>query len=94
MNNLFEKLQAKARAGRKPVAGAESNPTPLPETPDIPAAQVDARRAAEMTAEAAGDAARARAADSGDAPGEIGGPKGLEPTRFGDWEKSGRCVDF
>ena len=25
---------------------------------------------------------------------EIGGPPGLEPTRFGDWEKNGRCVDF
>ncbi|MCO5613022.1 hypothetical protein L7F22_067296 [Adiantum nelumboides] len=26
--------------------------------------------------------------------GEIGGPKGPEPTRFGDWEKGGRCSDF
>ncbi len=26
--------------------------------------------------------------------GEIGGPKGLEPTRFGDWERKGRCIDF
>ena len=25
---------------------------------------------------------------------EIGGPKGPEPTRFGDWEKGGRCSDF
>jgi hypothetical protein len=25
---------------------------------------------------------------------EHGGPKGLEPTRFGDWEKNGRCSDF
>ncbi len=25
---------------------------------------------------------------------EIGGPKGLEPTRYGDWERKGRCVDF
>ncbi len=25
---------------------------------------------------------------------EIGGPKGLEPTRYGDWEKDGRCSDF
>jgi hypothetical protein len=28
------------------------------------------------------------------APREIGGPKGPEPTRFGDWEKNGRCIDF
>ena len=27
-------------------------------------------------------------------PKEIGGPKGPEPTRFGDWERNGRCVDF
>ena len=25
---------------------------------------------------------------------EVGGPKGPEPTRFGDWERNGRCVDF
>jgi hypothetical protein len=25
---------------------------------------------------------------------EIGGPQGPEPTRFGDWERAGRCIDF
>jgi hypothetical protein len=26
---------------------------------------------------------------------EIGGRKdGTDPTRFGDWEKNGRCIDF
>ena len=25
---------------------------------------------------------------------EFGGPKGLEPTRYGDWERNGRCYDF
>jgi len=29
-----------------------------------------------------------------DLPKELGGPKGLEPTRFGDWEKKGLAVDF
>jgi hypothetical protein len=29
-----------------------------------------------------------------DKPKEIGGRKGPDPTRFGDWEKDGRCVDF
>ena len=28
------------------------------------------------------------------APKEKGGPTGLEPTRYGDWEKAGRCSDF
>lgn len=26
--------------------------------------------------------------------GEIGGPRGPEPTRYGDWEQRGRCSDF
>jgi hypothetical protein len=25
---------------------------------------------------------------------EIGGPTGPEPTRYGDWERRGRCIDF
>jgi hypothetical protein len=27
-------------------------------------------------------------------PKEIGGVKGPEPTRYGDWEHKGRCTDF
>jgi len=27
-------------------------------------------------------------------PTEIGGQAGPEPTRYGDWEKNGRCTDF
>ncbi len=27
-------------------------------------------------------------------PPERGGPKGPEPTRYGDWERKGRCSDF
>ncbi|MBS0611867.1 MAG: DUF1674 domain-containing protein [Proteobacteria bacterium] len=27
-------------------------------------------------------------------PREIGGRQGPEPTRFGDWELRGRCIDF
>lgn len=42
-------------------------------------------------------------ADSADAPAskapakrprEFGGPSGLEPTRYGDWERNGRVSDF
>jgi len=25
---------------------------------------------------------------------EIGGRKGPDPTRYGDWELNGRCIDF
>lgn len=27
-------------------------------------------------------------------PREVGGRKGPDPTRYGDWEKGGRCIDF
>ncbi|GAB1407300.1 hypothetical protein MASR1M8_12190 [Thermomonas brevis] len=34
-------------------------------------------------------------ADQAPAPAtEIGGRDGPEPTRYGDWEKNGRCIDF
>jgi hypothetical protein len=29
-----------------------------------------------------------------DASAEVGGPGGPEPTRYGDWERKGRCIDF
>ncbi len=44
-------------------------------------------------------AARRRAAQSAAKPhgaeaSEQGGPQGPEPTRYGDWERKGRAVDF
>ena len=40
------------------------------------------------------DEAAADETSSEDRPKEIGGRKGLDPTRYGDWEKGGRCIDF
>lgn len=39
-------------------------------------------------------AARRKARADAPAPPETGGPAGLEPTRYGDWERKGRAVDF
>lgn len=86
MSSMFDKLRKKAQ---NPRTAADAAPLPV-----NPAEKVDAKRRAEMKAEAAGEAARKAAEDRGEGTGEIGGPKGLEPTRYGDWEKSGRCVDF
>lgn len=40
----------------------------------------------------------AKPADTGevspDPQEEIGGRGGLDPVRYGDWEKNGRCIDF
>ncbi|MBX9576405.1 MAG: DUF1674 domain-containing protein [Caulobacteraceae bacterium] len=38
--------------------------------------------------------ARRRAAADLDLPPEDGGPRGPEPTRYGDWEKKGLAIDF
>ena len=50
-------------------------------------------RSSEDTSEAAleGDNTSSEVADR---PREIGGRGGLDPTRYGDWEKAGRCIDF
>ena len=38
--------------------------------------------------------ARRKAAEPLDLPTELGGRKGPEPVRYGDWEKKGIAVDF
>lgn len=60
-------------------------PNAAPDKPLTP----EARRALE---EAAARRAEIEAAAARDP--EQGGPKGLEPTRFGDWERKGIAVDF
>ena len=55
----------------------------------IAAAVTDAARRALSEAEA-----RRKAAPAPDRPKELGGRKGPEPTRFGDWEKDGIASDF
>ena len=45
-------------------------------------------------APAAPPAVQAAADGGADAPPEDGKPSRPDPTRFGDWEKNGRCIDF
>ena len=49
-------------------------------------------KAGDNAADAAKDATTRP--DRSDIPREINGPKGPEPTRYGDWEQKGRCSDF
>jgi len=51
---------------------------------------------AQTGAQAEKPVARTDAADPPGSPrmGEIGGREGPDPTRYGDWEKNGRCIDF
>ncbi|WP_417230854.1 DUF1674 domain-containing protein [Brevundimonas sp.] len=79
------------------MTDSPTDPTDLPApalNADVPGATPDrpltpaARRA---LLEAA--ARRDQAVDAGAAV-EYGGPAGLEPTRYGDWEKKGLAIDF
>jgi hypothetical protein len=47
-----------------------------------------------LRALAEAEARRQAVAEAELPPGEQGGPSGLEPTRFGDWERKGIAVDF
>ena len=54
-----------------------------PSTPDPDAAETRDAPASTTDAPATPDGAK-----------EIGGRDGPDPTRYGDWEKNGRCIDF
>ena len=69
---------APAKAGRRAA---------LP--PAVPPRRIDK---AELEAAAKSKAAAKDKPD--EKPKEIGGPEGPEPTRYGDWERKGICVDF
>lgn len=56
-------------------------------TPERPLSEA-ARRALLEAAE------RRAAATEAEPPVEHGGPRGPEPTRYGDWEKKGLAIDF
>jgi hypothetical protein len=72
--------------GRRFWQNSHPVPNAIPvETPSAPAVVAPVPVAASNT-----PSVRPTPAD----PTEFGGPAGPEPTRFGDWEKNGRCVDF
>lgn len=62
---------------------SEPPPNAAPDKPLTDAA----RRALE-------EAAARRQAQAAAAEGELGGPRGPEPTRYGDWERKGLAYDF
>jgi len=62
------------------------------ETPDGAAPDKDLSPAARRALKEA--AARREKSDEAAGAKELGGPKGAEPTRYGDWERGGRAVDF
>ncbi len=70
----------------------DATPPPAPTAPERKPLSAAARRA---LAEAEARRAQAeRDAQAQPKPTEIQGPKGLEPTRYGDWERKGIASDF
>lgn len=67
---------------------ADPPPDPTGGTPEA------RRKAAAARALAEAEARRAAGATAADRPVEVNGPKGPEPTRYGDWEKKGIASDF
>ena len=86
MANLFDRLK---RDRKPPETGPETGRAGEDEVRGK-----DPRRLAEEKADRAGEKWRRAAEARGEIVKEIGGPKGLEPTRYGDWERAGRCIDF
>jgi len=57
----------------------------------------DTRKRSDTTAPAAASKPNdnvEQGTDVTDREKEIGGRDGPDPTRYGDWEKNGRCIDF
>ena len=63
----------------------------MSETPEAPPERILSDAAKRALAEAAERRANAQTSAL---PPEDGGPRGPEPTRYGDWEKKGIAVDF
>jgi hypothetical protein len=66
-----------------------------PMEPDAPPNAAPGKTLTPAARRALEEAAARHKAEAEAAPAhEEGGPAGLEPTRFGDWERKGIAVDF
>jgi hypothetical protein len=68
----------------------KKNVCEMPPRRDLPAAAIRALAEAAERRRQAKEAAKAAAPG----PKEVNGPKGPEPTRYGDWERKGIASDF
>jgi hypothetical protein len=76
-----------SKSGTSPTENPSSADTTMPVGASRPGQSAETVAAPVLSGGATRPAATHR-------PKEIGGPGGPEPTRFGDWERDGRCVDF
>lgn len=75
----------------------QADPAPVAAAVPVegPAAETAPRVLSDAARRALAEAAERRAAAAAETlPEEHGGPRGPEPTRYGDWEKKGLAIDF
>jgi hypothetical protein len=85
-------LPAMSCSGPQSSAGSPAITNDIVDSPVAPAASsVSEGSASEGSV---GEGAPAAAARRSLPAREHGGREGPDPTRFGDWEKGGRCIDF
>ena len=77
----FEPLAMTDDPSKPDTAASASERKPLPPAAQRALAEAEARR-------------QAASADAKSLPKELQGPKGPEPTRYGDWENKGIASDF
>jgi len=94
MANLFDRLKRDRKAGGQATQPSGADVQESAAAPEDDVRGKDPRRLAEEKVDKAGEKWRREAEARGEVEKEVGGPKGLEPTRYGDWEKAGRCIDF
>lgn len=94
------KINAEAQVRRAVTDHPTPDADPIPAL-DAPALNTDVPHAtperplSDAARRALLEAAERRAArQESDTPTEHGGPRGPEPTRYGDWEKKGLAIDF
>jgi len=109
-NHCFRRLASALSHGPQPpptppasllqrVALSSSAPSTGPPRPEAVRKGEGEEAAEAKGADADAEAGKEEHEDDGGvhvnkATGEIGGPRGPEPTRYGDWERGGRCSDF
>jgi len=79
-----------ANASSEPLADDAAAPAPAALRPSVPGQLAPSP----LDAAAMGTARIDPLAVGAPTAKEIGGRDGPDPTRYGDWEKNGRCIDF
>lgn len=69
-------------------------PGPLSESEQETGTEFQSDRISNTTDVNSTDLGQTLDSDNSVAQEEIGGRPGPDPTRYGDWEKNGRCIDF